>query len=221
MGTVANTPPETISIVFRDDSPEDNHTRAFTDFRAYEPELHNGHIQDGVGAAFKSMKITIVTQAFEKLPFAAIVEGVEPALLPEQTYQFEVYADELVPIDHAGGPSEIRDSVDGQWKIVSGFNKMKYDLMLTDPKINIDPRTVKSVVFDMVVAGDYNIAVIGLSEANRAEESPDLQEWIKTADGRIQMPYRDINPGTRELRSIPGLHQKQKKTCRQSDTMGR
>ena len=192
MGTVANTPPETISIVFRDDSPEDNHTRAFTDFRAYEPELHNGHIQDGVGAAFKSMKITIVTQAFEKLPFAAIVEGVEPALLPEQTYQFEVYADELVPIDHAGGPSEIRDSVDGQWKIVTGFNKMKYDLMLTDPKINIDPRTVKSVVFDMVVAGDYNIAVIGFSEANRAEENPDLQEWIKTADGRIQMPYRDI-----------------------------
>ena len=42
------------------------------------------------------------------------------------------------------------------------------------------------------VAGDYNIAVIGFSEANRAEASPDLQEWIKTTDGRIQMPYRDI-----------------------------
>ena len=192
MGTVANTPPETISIVFRDDSPEDNHTGAFRDFRDYDPGLHSDNIQEGVGAAFKSMKITIVTQAFEELPFAAIVEGVEPALLPEMTHRFDVFADELVPVDHAGGPSEIRDSVDGKWKIVNGFNKMKYDLMLTDEKINIDPRTVKSVVFDMVVAGDYNIAVIGFSEANRAASAPELQEWIKTEDGHIQMPYRDI-----------------------------
>jgi len=192
MGTVANTPPETISVVFRDDSPEDNHTSAFTDFRAYDPDLHRDHIQAGVGAAFKSMKITIVTQALQKLPPAAIAEGIEPELLPERTHQFDVFADEILPIDHAGGPSEVRDSTDGQWKIVTGFNKMKYDLMLTDEKINIDPRTIKSVVFDMVVAGDYNIAVIGFSEANKAEENPDLQEWIKTTDGRIQMPYRDI-----------------------------
>ena len=192
MGTVANTPPETISIVFRDDSPEDNHTSAFTDFRDYDPELHSGNIQDGVGAAFKSMKITIVTQALEKLPPAAIAEGIEPDPLPEITHRFNIFANEIVPIDHAGGPSEIRDSVDGKWKIVNGFNKMKYDLMLTDEKVNIDPRTVKSVVLDMVVAGDYNIAVIGFSEANRAEENPDLQEWIKTTDGRIQIPYRDI-----------------------------
>ena len=192
MGTVANTPPETISVVFRDDSPEDNHTSAFTDFRSYDPDLHSDHIQEGVGAAFKSMRITIVTQSLHKLPPAAIAEGIEPELLPERTHQFDVFADELVPVDHSGGPSEIRNSVDGKWKIVTGFNKMKYDLMLTDEKINIDPRTVKSVVFDMVVAGDYNIAVIGFSEANRAEEDPDLQEWIKTTDGRIQMPYRDI-----------------------------
>ena len=192
MGTVANTPPETISIVFRDDSPEDNHMSAFTDFRDYDPELHSGNIQDGVGAAFKSMKITIVTQALEKLPPAAIAEGIEPDSLPEITHRFNIFANELVPVDHAGGPSKIRDSVDGKWKIVNGFNKMKYDLMLTDEKVNIDPRTVKSVVLDMVVAGDYNIAVIGFSEANRAEENPDLQEWIKTEDGRIQMPYRDI-----------------------------
>ena len=78
MGTVANTPPETISVVFRDDSPEDNHTRAFTDFRSYDPDLHNNNIQEGVGAAFKSMRITIVTQALEKLPPAAIAEGIEP-----------------------------------------------------------------------------------------------------------------------------------------------
>ena len=192
MGTVANTPPETISIVFRDDSPEDNYTSAFTDFRHYDPDLHSDNLQEGVGAAFKSMKITIVTQALEKLPYAAIAEGIEPDLLPEQTYHFYVYADELVPVDHAGGRSEIRDSVDGKWRIVSGFNKMKYDLILTDAKINIDPRTVKSVVLEMVVAGDYNIAVIGFSEANKAASDPELQEWIKTTDGRIQMPYRDI-----------------------------
>ena len=91
---------------------------------------------------------------------------------------------------------------------------MKYDLLLTDEKINIDPRTVKSVVFDMVVAGDYNIAVIGFSEANRAEESPDLQEWIKTTDGRIQMPYRDIIQAPGNYGQSPGLYQKQEKTCR-------
>ena len=156
MGTVANTPPETISIVFRDDSPEDNHTRAFTDFRSYDPDGHSDNIQDGVGAAFKSMKITIITQALEELIPQAIEEGIEPEPLPEMTHRFDVFADELVPVDHAGGPSKIRDSVDGKWKIANGFNKMKYDLMLTDEKINIDPRTVKSVVFEMVVAGDYN-----------------------------------------------------------------
>ena len=211
MGTVANTPPETISVVFRDDSPEDNHTSAFTDFRAYDSDLYSKHIQAGVGAAFKSMKITIVTQALHKLPAAAIAEGIEPELLPEQTYQFEVYADELVPVDHAGGTSEIRDSVDGKWRIVSGFNKMKYDLMLADPKINIDPRTVKSVVFDMVVAGDYNIAVIGFSEANRAESDPELQEWIKTTDGRIEMPYRDIIEAPGNYGQSPDYIQNRKK----------
>ena len=172
MGTVANTPPEKITIVFRDDSPEDNHTRAFTDFEAYDPDRHSDNSQEGVGAAFKSMKITIVTQALEELIPAAMEEGIEPETLPEQTYQFHGYANELVPLDHARGPSEVRDSVDGKWKIVNGFNKMKYDLVLTDDKINIDPRTVKSVVFDMVVAGDYNIAVIGFSEANKAEADP-------------------------------------------------
>ena len=53
MGTVANTPPERISVVFRDDSPEDNHTQAFTDFRSYDPDEHSDNIQGGVGAAFQ------------------------------------------------------------------------------------------------------------------------------------------------------------------------
>ena len=213
MGTVANTPPETISVVFRDDSPEDNHTRAFTDFDAYDPDGHSDNIQDGVGAAFKSMKITIVTQELEELTREDIEEGIEPDLLPEQTHQFEVYADQVMPVNHAGGPSEIRDSVDGKWKIVNGFNKMKYDLILTDEKINIDPRTVKSVVLDMIVAGDYNIAVIGFSTANQAApgSDPTIQEWIKTEDGHIQMPYRDVIQAPGNYGQSPDYIQNRKK----------
>ena len=37
MGTVANTPPEQIAIVFRDDSPEDNHAAVFS---AFDPAKH-------------------------------------------------------------------------------------------------------------------------------------------------------------------------------------
>lgn len=191
LGTVANTPPDRISVVFRDDSPEDNYTQRLTGFEGYDPDTHNAHLQEGVGAAFRSMKITVVTQALETLTPAERAIGAEPDLLPEQTRHIYVSPDELVLLNHSGS-SEIRASVDGNWKIAAGFNKMKYDLVFSDPGINIDPRTVKSVVFDMVVAGDYNIAVIGFSEANRAEENPELQEWIKTTDGRIQMPYSDI-----------------------------
>lgn len=192
MGTVPNTPPEKISVVFRDDSPEDNHISAFTDFEGYDDDSHKENIQAGVGAAFKSMTVTIVTQELEELTPEDIEAGIKPKLLPQKTYQFEVNANQLVPIDHAGGASQIRDSIDKKWKIANGFNKMKYDLILSDEKINIDPRTVKSVVFDMIVAGDYNIAVIGISKANSAVNNPELQEWIKTEDGNIQMPYRDI-----------------------------
>ena len=192
MGTVPNTPPETITIIFRDDSPEDNHVNAFTDFHFYNPSDHSANIQEGVGAAFKSMRITVVTHALEKLHTDDIKEGIEPKQLPKETYEFEITADQLEPINHASGTSVIQDSVDGEWKIVTGFNRMKYELNLNDGNINIDPRSVKSVVFDMIVAGDYNIAVIGFSNANQASEAPDLQEWIKTTDGHIQMPYRDI-----------------------------
>lgn len=186
MGTVANTPPESISIVFRDDSPEDNHTSAFTDFDNYDPDLHNDNIQGGVGAAFKSMKITIVTQELEELTAEDMYEGIDPKLLPQKTHQIDVYADKLVPI----GSNTIRESVDGKWKIVNGFNRMKYDFILSDHQV--DPRTVKSVVFDMIVAGDYNIAVFGFSEANKSESDPSSQEWVKTQDGNLEMPYRDI-----------------------------
>ena len=189
MGTVANTPPEMISVVFRDDSPEDNH-RSVTVFSGYDEAKHSGNTQGGVGAAFKGMTATIVTQELEDLTPADIEEGVEPKAQPTQTQKIDIFSSDVTPIDVGGLPSDIRES--GDWVIVDGFNKMKYDLVFADH--DIDPRTVQSVIFDMVVAGDYNIAVIGFSDANKAAEGADpfVEEWIKTEDGHIEMPYRDV-----------------------------
>jgi hypothetical protein len=189
MGTVANTPPETISVVFRDDSPEDNHNLV-TQFSGYDENKHSENLQGGVGAAFKTMAITVVTQELEDLSVEEIEEGVEPKSQPTQTQKIDVFVNDVTPIDVGGLPSDIRES--GDWAIVDGFNKMKYDLVFADH--DIDPRTVQSVIFDMVVAGDYNIAVIGFSDANKAAEGADpfAEEWIKTEDGHIEMPYRDV-----------------------------
>ena len=192
MGTVANTPPESITVVFRDDSPEDNHVSLVTQFSGYDENKHSENLQGGVGAAFKTMAITVITQELEDLTPEEIEEGVEPKSQPAQTQKIDVFVNDVTPIDVGGLPSEIRESVDGEWVIVEGFNKMKYDLVFADH--DIDPRTVQSVVFDMVVAGDYNIAVIGFSNANKAAEGADpfVEEWIKTEDGHIEMPYRDV-----------------------------
>ena len=189
MGTVANTPPEMISVVFRDDSPEDNHG-SVTIFNGFDPNKHSENIQGGVGAAFKGMTATIITQELEDLTPEEIEDGVEPKAQPAQTQKIDIFVNDITPIEVGGLPSDIRESTDGEWVIVDGFNKMKYDLVFADH--DIDPRTVQSVVFDMIVAGDYNIAVIGFSDANKAESDPDIQEWIKTEDGSIQMPYRDV-----------------------------
>ena len=191
MGTVANTPPESITVVFRDDSPEDNHNLV-TQFSGYDANLHSENLQGGVGAAFKSMTITVVTQEVEDLTPEEIEEGVEPKSQPAQTQKIDVFINDITPIDVGGLPSEIRDSTDGKWVMVDGFNKMKYDLVFEEH--GIEARTVQSVVFDMVVAGDYNIAVIGFSNANKAAEGADpfAEEWIKTEDGHIEMPYRDV-----------------------------
>ena len=191
MGTVANTPPESITVVFRDDSPEDNHNLV-TQFSGYDANLHSDNLQGGVGAAFKGMSITVITQEVEDLTPEEIEEGVEPKTQPAKTEKIDVFVNDVTPIDVGGLPSEIRESVDGNWVMVDGFNKMKYDLVFEEH--GIEARTVQSVVFDMVVAGDYNIAVIGFSNANKAAEGADpfAEEWIKTEDGHIEMPYRDV-----------------------------
>ena len=116
MGTVANTPPESITVVFRDDSPEDNHGTV-TVFSGYDPTLHGDNIQGGVGAAFKTMKVTIVTQALEELTPEDIEEGVEPKTLPSETITETLDGSNVIPMSVGGLPSDIRDSEDGEgWK---------------------------------------------------------------------------------------------------------
>ncbi len=184
-GTVANTPPERITVVFRDDSPEDNHPRAFLGLSASRnAEL----IQGGVGAAVKDIKVTVKTQAQEEISRTDLIAGVDPPLQDEITTVISDFSlNDIKPVEGSRAPLK---SADGEWKIAEGFNKMQYTLDFADHQI--DPRQVKSVVFDFVVAGDYNIAVVGFSEANKAEDDPELQEWIKTEDGHIEMPFRDV-----------------------------
>jgi hypothetical protein len=182
MGTVANTPPERIVVVFRDDSPEDNHPAAFQAFGDEDSDK----IQGGVGVAFKEMVIRVTTQGVDELTAEEIEEGIEPALQPEEDQRIEVFAGDITPV----GSSVIRPSTDGEWVLVDGFDTMKYELVFEAN--DIKPRQVKAVEFEMTVAGDYNIVVVGFSGANAAESDPEIQEWIKTEDGHIEMPFRDV-----------------------------
>ena len=69
MGTVPNTPPERIVVLFRDDSPEDNHPAVFN---PYDANRDIDLMQGGVGAAFKEMKVTIWTRQLEELDSAEV-----------------------------------------------------------------------------------------------------------------------------------------------------
>ena len=77
LGSVANTPPERIAVVFRDDSPEDNHPLAFGN-------LPEENIQGGVGAAVKLITVTIVTQGLEELTRDEREAGEVARQLPEE-----------------------------------------------------------------------------------------------------------------------------------------
>ena len=170
-GSVANTPPERIVVVFRDDSPEDNNYGGLS--HDLERPTQAARLQGGVGVAVKGIK-TYVT-----------VEG------RSSPYTIQAFIDDIVAVEGSAEPIE---SVDGQWKIAEGFDKMQYVLDFTSEELAtgpIDPRAIKSVEFDMTVAGDYNIVVIGFSEANRSDD-PLASEWIKTEDGHIETPYRDV-----------------------------
>ena len=176
LGSVANTPPERIAVVFRDDSPEDNHPSAFAN-------LPEENIQGGVGAAVKTITVTIVTQGLEELTVDEREAGEVARQLPEEQQKFTVFSDEILPV----GGSTVHET--GDWKIVEGFDAMQYELNLEALDDPINPRQVKSVLFEIIAAGDYNISVVGFSGANVGDVSSD---WIKTADGHIEMPFRDV-----------------------------
>ena len=188
MGTVANTPPEQIAIVFRDDSPEDNHAAVFSSF---DPAKHADYMKGGVGAAVKSIKVTVTTQEMEEpepLTPEEIKEGKRPGKptpRPAETLPaIEVDMSEVVAVPG----SKLIEA--GDYKLVEGFDMMAY--VFDFAKNDIDIHTVKNVEFEMDVAGDYNIVVQGFSKANMNADDPLLAEWIKTADGHIDMPYRDV-----------------------------
>ena len=183
-GTVANTPPERIVVVFRDDSPEDNHPQAF---REHDPVLDADKIQGGIGVAFKELVVRVTTQGF----LEQTDPEAEPVLGPEETRTIRAGIDQITPVESnpANSVSPPRESVDGEWMIVDGFGSMQYELNFANLDDPIEPRTVKNVEFEMMVAGDYNIVVIGFSAANQGD---DVSEWIKTDDGHIEMPFRDV-----------------------------
>ena len=65
-GSVANTPPERIIVVFRDDSPEDNNYGGLA--HDLEREFQAAKLQGGVGVAVRGMKVHIITQALSGYP---------------------------------------------------------------------------------------------------------------------------------------------------------
>ena len=183
-GSVANTPPERISVVFRDDSPEDNH------FGALNHDLERGDhtikLQGGVGVAVREIIARVTTQSLrDPLPG----EGPDRPLgsdKQESPIVVRAFEDSVKAVE---GSKEPRLSDNGLWKIAEGFDAIQYDLVFAEH--DIDPRTVKAVEFELMVAGDYNIVVIGFSQANQSDD-PFLAEWIKTEDGHIEMPFRDV-----------------------------
>jgi hypothetical protein len=196
MGTVANTPPNKIVVTFRDDSPEDNHPLAVTD-AAKEAGLAQG----GVGAAFKSMHVTVVTQRQQLIEEEkreidpetgeeVIIEPAKYELQPEETIEFDLTPADVTPTTLADGSPDpnSQGGVDmGGWQVALGFDSFQCVIDLMEREIN--PRTVKKMEFLMDVAGDYYIEVLGYSPLNVGDASG---PWIKTEDGHIEMPFRDV-----------------------------
>ncbi|RKY03509.1 hypothetical protein DRP77_05970, partial [Candidatus Poribacteria bacterium] len=164
-GCVPNTPPYKIVITFRDDSPED----------------------ERAGAAFAGMKIYIVEQKRDeqgnllpeekKPPIVVTPDDVQPTILPDGT-----------PDPDSTGGERI-----GRWQVANGFDSFQYVLDLEElvrEGFIEDIRTVKSIEFEMEVAGDYYIEVVGYSHENEGDPTG---PWLLMDEfGRILMPFRDV-----------------------------
>lgn len=161
-GTVANTPPDRITITFRDDSPED----------------------DKGGAALKGVEILVTTET--KVPRGEKGKGIPEKQLPPIKVTAKDVGPSLLP-DGNPDPDSAGGKDFGAWKVANGFDSFQY--VFEFEKFKIDRLTVKKVVFNMTVAGDYNILVSGFSPENKGDaEAP----WIKTESGQIVMPFRDV-----------------------------
>ena len=170
-GTVANTPPNQIALIFRDNSPEDYLSEDMNGakvkwvrfkIRTYDPD------------ALSEQTITVEKRADDPTAFG-------PTELP-------------VPDPYSKG-GEMDNS--GQFRAADGFDSFQCVLDMSAPGVDkngmdvepIDPRTVKSVKIDMRIKGDYWIEVLGYSDKNiGAIEDP----WAKNETGIINMPFRDV-----------------------------
>jgi hypothetical protein len=170
-GSVANTPPNQIALVFRDNSPEDylademNGARVkWVRFkiRTYDPD------------ALSEQTITVEKRADDPAAFT-------PTTLPiEDPYS-------------KGGEMD----ASGQFRAADGFDSFQCVLDMSAPGMDtngmevepIDPRTVKSVKIDMRIKGDYWVEILGYSDKNiGAIEDP----WPRNETGLIEMPFRDV-----------------------------
>ncbi|GIX06782.1 MAG: hypothetical protein KatS3mg115_1185 [Candidatus Poribacteria bacterium] len=208
LGSVANTPPEVIVMIFRDDSPEDGR----------------------VGAAFKSMEVVVRYQ--EKLFDVEVVtedpqtgEPLEEPLIvrtpiptEEQVLTWTVTAfdvqdgapsgpvldapepDPTVTTDMPAGIPPVTEVEGypffGEWRVANGFDAFHYMIDFRNlpeaagmPLLN--PAVVKSVEFrNIQVAGDYNITINGYSSYMIGDEEGPLMGMNEF--GLIQQPYRDV-----------------------------
>lgn len=165
-GTVANTPPETIVLTFRDNSPED----------------YLGEEMNGGGVQWVKFRINTYDPDLD--PEKTYPESAFETLIVEKTTSD--FAITTVPQeDPYSKGGETDDS--GAFLMANGLDSFQCVLDMAEE--GIDPRIVESVKIDMKVKGDYWIEVLGYSSKNTgAIEDP----WPKTETGVIDMPYRDI-----------------------------
>ena len=171
-GTVANTPPETIVLTFRDNSPED--------FLSEDPEMLNG-------ARVKSVKFTVRIYDPDADPDRLYPEAAfENREITKEGSDDSAFVITSVPQEDPYSRGGEMDA-SGQFRMANGFDS--FQCILNMEEEGIDPRRVQSVKIEMKLKGDYWIEVLGFSSKNvGGAEDP----WPKTETGVIDMPYRDI-----------------------------
>ncbi len=165
-GTVANTPPETIVLVFRDNSPED-----------YLSEKPNG-------AKVKWVKFEIQTYNYD--PETKIRTKNQLKVVEKFATDAAAFGPTTFPVDDPYTQGGYLDESGAYWT-ADGFDS--FQCVLDMEEAGIDPRTVESVTIKMKLKGDYWIEVLGYSSKNLGA----LEDaWPKDETGLIPMPFRDV-----------------------------